>query len=861
MNFIRSSKDEYSNIQVGLTKFFTLRPKQCTHMVCVCTYHQNVKLMLNGGDIANLTAGTAMPLTSYKDCLRKMMCLNPTPTCHLMTTKTPSNECCKSCPGLSAIRENLNNQVTDVQFEKWVGTDRFTISTQLLSSDDFVDSLCDALDTLKPHAYIAEEQALYFKTLKETIVEGEILVQCNFAENYSFVVQDAVQSFHWNNEQATLLTSVFYYRDGNEIKHGIIVMISDDLKHDTATVYAFQKILYEHLLGKAINVSKIIYGTDGASQHFKNRFNFVNLFYYNEDFNADAEIHFHATSHGKGPCDGLGGNLKRLATRASLQLPASNAIVTPMRLYEWAKSSLKQTAIYYCSKDNIQRHRIFLHPRFDSAITIPGTKKLHAFIPTTEGLLVKRTSSSVDYKIRTEEVRSTVSSEILSFSTAMSLRADGNVSGAKLIQELDKSPGRAKKIWDRYSKKQEPFKVSPQDALVRYLNYDLTRSSYIQLRKDHINYIRYPGWDTLTIEKKLCYPDGITINEEEATVKLQSMARHTTARLAASLPASFPSIATVLFKWGFDSSSMHNLYRHLATSTGNLKHISQILATNIVPIQIKSDDQEIIQTTAKRKMETNVSDPSVKPATKKVRQGPNPVGKRGPAFAALASSLPKVLVTVGETLGEKLPMSVFEEIKGCVLNQILELTEEGVIPKFKDTVHNMGSIYLNTEVWRKDTKRYPEVAERIHIQKKKIQEKIHKELGIIVDVPKQTAGTTNYGNTARRFFANPKKTAAITGIDEELIHRFHIILVLINSSNCEFDVDAFARYTEETAKLYVKKYNWYKMPASVHKVLIHGSLIWASSTVPLDLLSEDAQGYSILQAVFRKKNGGQGQPQ
>ena len=357
--------------------------------------------MLDGGDIANLTAGTTMHLTSYKDCLRQMMCPNPTPTCHLMTTKASPNESCKCCPGVSAIRNHLstifdNNQVTEIRFEKWVGTDRFTISTHLLSSDDFVESLCDALEALKPHAFVADEQALYLKTRKDTIKEGEILVQCDFAENYNFVVQDAAQSFHWNNDQATILTSVFYYREGIEIKHGSLVMISDDLKHDTATFYAFQNILHKHLLENNIAVSKIIYFTDGASQHFKNRFNFVNLIFYKEDFNAEAEIHFHATSHGKGPCDGLGGNLKRLATRASLQLPASNAIVTPIRLYEWAKSCLLQTAIYYSSKDDIQRQRIILQPRFDSASTIPGTKKLHAFIPLTEGLLVKRTSSSTD---------------------------------------------------------------------------------------------------------------------------------------------------------------------------------------------------------------------------------------------------------------------------------------------------------------------------------------------------------------------------------------------------------------------------------------------------------------------------------
>lgn len=180
------------------------------------------------------------------------------------------------------------------------------------------------------------------------------------------------------------------------MKHGSIVMISDDLKHDTATFYAYQKILHKHLSEKSIVASKIIYFTDGAPQHFKNRFNFVNLFYYRDDFGTDAEFHFHATSHGKGPCDGLGGNLKRLARRASLQLPTSEAILSPKRLYDWAKSSLKLTEIFYCSKDDIERERIKLQPRFDSAITIPGTKKYHAFIPKTEGLFIKTTSTIID---------------------------------------------------------------------------------------------------------------------------------------------------------------------------------------------------------------------------------------------------------------------------------------------------------------------------------------------------------------------------------------------------------------------------------------------------------------------------------
>ena len=64
---------------------------------------------------------------------------------------------------------------------------------------------------------------------------------------------------------------------------------------------------------------KIIYFSDGAAAQYKNRKNFLNLCHHKADFGVDAEWHFFATSHGKGPCDGLGGTVKRLAARASLQ--------------------------------------------------------------------------------------------------------------------------------------------------------------------------------------------------------------------------------------------------------------------------------------------------------------------------------------------------------------------------------------------------------------------------------------------------------------------------------------------------------------------------------------------------------------
>ncbi len=45
-------------------------------------------------------------------------------------------------------------------------------------------------------------------------------------------------------------------------------------------------------------------------------------------------------------------------------------------------------------------------------------------------------------------------------------------------------------------------------------------------------------------------------------------------------------------------------------------------------------------------------------------------------------------------------------------------------------------------------------------------------MGLRVDFVKQGSGTSNDGNTARRFFENPEVTASITLVDETLINRF-----------------------------------------------------------------------------------------
>ncbi|KAG8232539.1 hypothetical protein J437_LFUL012889 [Ladona fulva] len=122
--------------------------------------------------------------------------------------------------------------------------------------------------------------------------------------------------------------------------------------------------------------------------------------------------------------------------------------------------------------------------------------------------------------------------------------------------------------------------------------------------------------------------------------------------------------------------------------------------------------------------------------------------------------------------------------------------------------------------------------------KKEVQEKLCREMNLLVDLPKQGYGSSNTGNVGRVFFQNPELASEVTGISKDLTERLNIILCTI-CSGFAINITAFEHFATETAKWYVQEYPWY-MPQSVHKILIHGSLIIKEAIIPIGQLSEEA---------------------
>ena len=60
------------------------------------------------------------------------------------------------------------------------------------------------------------------------------------------------------------------------------------------------------------------------------------------------------------------------------------------QLYQWAVDNVPGVHFCYCSTEEYERQNIFLQTRFDQTRTIPGTRKLHSFIPISKGILRTR---------------------------------------------------------------------------------------------------------------------------------------------------------------------------------------------------------------------------------------------------------------------------------------------------------------------------------------------------------------------------------------------------------------------------------------------------------------------------------------
>ena len=147
------------------------------HSVCVCQYHQNVKLLVS----------VILGNFEYKDVLSKVVWNIDLTKCMLYLCsvwgKTNLNK---------FLTEHFINNEFDLAenffYKQWISTDRTTLVNHYSTVEEFIAKVVDDVYEVCPHHFIAKAQANHLKIAKENLSENELIILLDFAENYSFIV-------------------------------------------------------------------------------------------------------------------------------------------------------------------------------------------------------------------------------------------------------------------------------------------------------------------------------------------------------------------------------------------------------------------------------------------------------------------------------------------------------------------------------------------------------------------------------------------------------------------------------------------------------------------------------------------------
>lgn len=423
-------------------------------------------------------------------------------------------------------------------------------------------------------------------------------------------------------------------------------------------------------------------------------------------------------------------------------------------------------------------------------------------------------------------------------------------------------------------------KIDSNEVLSLIVEAKLTRHQYLLIKKFIDNKVSnkiLPSYQSIVKSKTHCYPSDISVTEASAEVELQSLLDHTANRIFQSqknildrVPDQSLNKVCLIGKWGFDGSTGHSEYKQRFYDS--TLEDSSLFVTSYVPLQLimttDNDENSVVLWKNPRPSSTRYCRPirirylkettavsvqeetyfkekisNLQPTVFKEKDREYRIthslqltmvdGKVCNALSSVSSSkcyicnaLPSEMNKIDQCLDKKVDESKYE-FGLSPLHALIRFFEYFVHVAYKLDVKKWQVRSANEQML-------------VAAKKKFVQTEFRERLGLIVDKPKSGgSGTSNDGNTARRFFSNSEISAEITGIKKDLIDRCWTILQCLNSGY-NINTTKFKDFTLETARELVAEYPWYYMPASVHKILIHGANVIDSALLSIGELSEEA---------------------
>lgn len=197
---------------------------------------------------------------------------------------------------------------------------RKDLAVERMKSSTFILLFSDHLKSFVKHNFVFRWQAQQFKDCLLKFPSDVVVSVVDFAENYSFKVQNEIQSMHWWSTQVTILVHISYIKNSvAAIEKTLHFYISDDKLHDTLFVQHCFMLHDNWMKQQGHRLRYHWVWSDGAASQFKARQPHYFVGRYYQLTGLHMMHNFSASRHGKGEHDGAGAVIKRTLTHEELK--------------------------------------------------------------------------------------------------------------------------------------------------------------------------------------------------------------------------------------------------------------------------------------------------------------------------------------------------------------------------------------------------------------------------------------------------------------------------------------------------------------------------------------------------------------
>lgn len=359
---------ENPNIRMSFATFAKQRPryiksiKWAARRQCLCVKHQNLALKLKALKIKT------SPNVFIRD---------------------------HTCAEIKAILERIAD--LKVKYSVWRSEEipssdgkiirKLRISEDEVTRADFQEICEEEFAVFRDHVRRTTEQYTQIKKLKESLdPDSEVMVQMDYSENLQCVYQDEPSQVFYDRRLITLHPMLLYFKSNDKLEHKSFVGVSDVLNHSASTSLAFVKKLIPEIVKLKPAVTMIHYVTDSPANQYRNKYIIKLVADHAKLFpGIKATWEYLEAGHGKGPCDGLGGSVKK---QAEIAVKRGRIIRSAADLCLWASDEPGNVTLLYIIPADVN----YAERQLKNAAYVKGISLAHSVRPGRHNIFLRETS-------------------------------------------------------------------------------------------------------------------------------------------------------------------------------------------------------------------------------------------------------------------------------------------------------------------------------------------------------------------------------------------------------------------------------------------------------------------------------------